>query len=189
MFKQISDSLMRAAGWTWEGQPPDAPKFVLLGAPHTSLWDFWLLLAVCNHWKLPVKWMGKHSMFAGPLGPFMKAIGGIPIRRDARYNTVTQVVDMINKRDRIVLGLAPKGTRNPAAKWKTGFWHIANGAQIPISMGFVDGPSKRIGIGPTIMPSGDIAADMKILKDFYAPLKGVCPEKTSPIEIADTPPS
>ena len=115
----------------------------------------------------------------------MKSIGGIPIKRDARYNTVAQVVDMINKRDRIVLGLAPKGTRKASAKWKTGFWHIANGAQIPISMGFVDGPTKRIGIGPTIMPSGDIAADLKILKDFYSPLKGVCPNNTSPIEIAE----
>jgi hypothetical protein len=101
---------------------------------------------------------------------------------------VAQVIEMINSRDRIVLGLAPKGTRNPAAKWKTGFWHIANGAQIPIVMGFVDGPSKRVGIGPSIMPSGDIQADMKILSDFYSPLKGVCPHKTSPIVIAETQP-
>lgn len=186
MARSLTDFSVRLAGWRFEGELPPDPRFVLLGAPHTSTWDFFLLMAVRFHWNMHIRWMGKHSMFRGPLGPLMRALGGLPIKRDERHNTVAQVVEMIKRHPRIVIGLAPQGTRNPQARWKSGFYHIAHQAQIPIVMGFCDGPSKRVGLGPRLMPTGDIEADMRVLAEFYGPLKGVCPEKTAPVRLADS---
>ncbi|MCE7872383.1 glycerol acyltransferase [bacterium CPR1] len=159
--RSLTDLTVGLAGWRFEGELPSDPRYVLLGAPHTSTWDFFLLMAVRFHWNMHIRWMGKHSMFRGPLGPLMRALGGLPIKRDERHNTVAQVVEMIHRHPRIVIGLAPQGTRNPAARWKSGFYRL--------------------------MPTGDIQADMRVLAEFYGPLKGVCPEKTAPVRLADAP--
>jgi 1-acyl-sn-glycerol-3-phosphate acyltransferase len=171
LLRGITDLLMKWAGWKWEGEPPEHPKFVLVAAPHTSNWDFFLLMAVCLHWRLPLRWMGKQSLFNGPLSPLMTALGGIPVR--PRQATVQRMIALLEERERIVLGLSPEGARARTERWRTGFWHIAHGARVPIATGFVDVPTRRLGIGPCLVPSGDFEADMRILSEFYAPMKGI----------------
>jgi 1-acyl-sn-glycerol-3-phosphate acyltransferase len=158
---------MRWSGWKIEGEPPNVPKWIALGVYHTSNWDFMAMLGTVFHHNLRAFWIGKHSLFKWPFGRFMRWLGGIPVRRDLNYNVVQQVIDVINERETMMLIITPEGTRKGAKYWKTGFYWIAHGAQIPISMCYINYPKKVIGFGPVLYPSGDIESDFKILYDFY----------------------
>jgi 1-acyl-sn-glycerol-3-phosphate acyltransferase len=157
----------RGQGWRTEGVL-SAPKMVLIAAPHTSNWDFPFTLAAAADLGVRINWMGKDSLFRWPFGGLMRRLGGVPVDRRKSNNMVDQMVAAFAACDTMYLVVPPEGTRGKVRRWKTGFYHIALGASVPIALGFVDYRRKVAGVGPTLMPSGDLDADMATIKAFYA---------------------
>jgi 1-acyl-sn-glycerol-3-phosphate acyltransferase len=147
-----------------------------MGAPHTSGWDLFYTLLLKYGAGIEMHWVGKDTLFRWPLGVLLRWLGGIPVNRRSRNNFVQQVVDIFDQQDELVVALAPEGTRSKTKYWKTGFYYIASGAQVPIALGFIDYENRTVGIGPTLVPSGDIQADFQQIKDFYAGINGRHPE-------------
>ena len=183
MLKFISTTILKVIGWKVTFSLPPCDKYVLVGAPHTSNWDFPLgLLAMCAV-GLRFNWVGKHTLFKGPLGPLMRLIGGIPVDRRDSVGFLKKVIDIFASRDQFVLAIAPEGTRSLTKQWKAGFYHIALAAKVPIALGFIDYPRKRIGIDRLFEPSGDIEADFEIFRDYYKDKIGIRSEKQGPVKI------
>ena len=174
LTQSLSRAVLRAAGWKFEGAFPDAPKFIVAVAPHTSNWDFIVGVLARRALGLEAYFLGKHTLFKPPLGPVMRWLGGTPVRRDVPGGVVGQVVERIRSHDTFVLGLAPEGTRKRGEAWRTGFYHIARGADIPIVPVTFDYGRRRIVAAPPVIPSGDLDADLAQMQAFYdraTPLK------------------
>ncbi len=165
-----------------EGTPPKEPKYVLIAAPHTTNWDFPLMIAMAFIMRFEIFWMGKDSLFKGPTGPIMRWFGGLPIDRKQGNDVVQHTIDAFKEHDRLIIVVPPEGTRSKVPGWKSGFYHIANGAQVPIGLGFLDFSRKVGGFGPTFYPTGDVEADVKKIKSFYKNIKGKYPHKSAKIE-------
>ncbi len=168
---------LRMAGWDFEGEIPTLSKFVLIAAPHTSNWDFPIVMSIALALGLDAHWIGKHTLFRWPLGRLLHWLGGIPVVRSEQRGVVAQMVDAFEGHDRLVFAVAPEGTRKQVDRWKTGFYHIALGAAVPIFPAYFDYPRKVVGVGPPLMPSGDLEADIESLKAFYASFTGKNPEQ------------
>ncbi|MFA6229823.1 MAG: lysophospholipid acyltransferase family protein [Rhodanobacter sp.] len=163
---------LRLCGWRFVGNFPDVPKAVLIAAPHSSWWDgVWGLMLKAGI-GADVHFMGKQELFRGPLGSLLHQLGGMPIDRSATKGVVEQMVDQFQQREKFWLGIAPEGTRKSVARWKSGFWHIARAAEVPIVTAWFNYPDKTIGIGPLFETSNDMDADLARLRAFYAPFKG-----------------
>ena len=174
--------ILRLAGWELIKKTPPVPKYMLIGAPHTTNWDFIIALLVMAALGAKPHWIGKDTLFRGIMGPIMRGLGGISVERGARKNFVGQIIDTYNENEHLVITLAPEGTRKYVDHWKSGFYYIAQGAQVPIAMGFVNFARKKCGIGGFFTPSGNLAEDMKILQEFYAKsAKGKFPENQASI--------
>ncbi|MEI8173233.1 MAG: lysophospholipid acyltransferase family protein [Deltaproteobacteria bacterium] len=184
VLQAFSIIILRIFGWRREGRLPDIPKFVMIAAPHTSNWDFPIALAIMFAYKMNLNWLGKDSLFRWPFGGFFKWLGGIPINRSKTGDVVAQSIKAFKDKVKMVMVIAPEGTRKKAGYWKTGFYHIANGANIPIVMGFLDYVRKVGGIGPSLMPTGNIDIDLKSIQEFYANITGKFPEKSVSAMIA-----
>ncbi len=178
LLRWFSILFLKIAGWRIEGRLPDIPKFVLVGAPHTSNWDFLYGLFIIFIFKTKIYWLGKEALFRMPFKWFFKWLGGIPVDRSKSSNIVAHSIQQFNQNDKLILTIAPAGTRKRVKKWKTGFYHIASGANVPIALGFLDYRLKTGGIGPVISPTGDIEADMKTIRAFYDGVNGKYPEKS-----------
>lgn len=165
--------LLRLSGWQVMGQVPTLPRYVLIAAPHTSNWDFLLMLLAMLKLDVDAHWMGKHTLFARPFGAVMSWLGGIAINRSQASNTATQMIDRFRATDELVVLITPEGTRAQVERWKTGFYHIAVGAEVPIVLGYVDAANKRLGIGPIFKPSGDLHQDLPLIQAFYADKTGI----------------
>ncbi|NMR19974.1 1-acyl-sn-glycerol-3-phosphate acyltransferase [Cellulomonas fimi] len=164
--------------WSPRSEPlPDEGVGILIGAPHTSNWDFVLMLAVTWHAGVSAKFLGKHTLFAGPLGPLFRALGGIPVDRQEPRGVVDDVVGRVRANERFFLVITPEGTRRKAAVWKSGFYRIAREAGLPVTLGYVDRTTMTAGLGPTLRLTGDVAADMTRIRAFYADKSGVRPER------------
>jgi len=172
---------LRMIGWSLVAELPLTQKFLLVGAPHTSNWDFPIALLMMAGLGLRLRWIGKDALFRGIKGPIMRGLGGIPVKRGARKNFVSQIVDLYNSRDEMVITIAPEGTRKYLDHWKTGFYHIALNAKIPVALGFVDYSKKTCGVGGYFIPSGDQAADLEILQEFYDDKTGKFPHQENKI--------
>ncbi len=168
MLKPLAKLFLRITGWRSEGGLPVERKFVLIAAPHTSNWDLAYLLALAETYDVRVSWMGKHTLFRGPLGWLMRAVGGIPVRRDRRNSLVKQMAEEFRRRDELILTVPAEGTRGYTPHWKSGFYAIAREANVPIVMGFLDYERKVGGFGPALIPTGDIRADMDEFRAFYS---------------------
>jgi 1-acyl-sn-glycerol-3-phosphate acyltransferase len=155
------------SGWSIAGTLPPDPKFVIMGASHTSNWDFLVFLGAVHAMDRQVHFIGKHSLFRWPLGGFMRALGGVPVDRSAPQDLVSQIVAEFERRDDFILVIAPEGTRSRTAQWKTGFYQIALRAGVPILCAGPDFPTKRGVFGPVIRPTGDYAADMRPAFAFF----------------------
>ena len=163
---------LRATGWGLGGEFPDVARLVLIVAPHSSWWDgFWGLLVKVAV-GADVRFMGKQELFHGPLGGILQALGGMPVDRNATKGFVEQMIEAFNRRDALWLGVAPEGTRKAVTRWRSGFWHIAQGAGVPILPVAFHYPTKTIVIGTPLLTSADMDADMIRLRAFYAPFKG-----------------
>ena len=172
-YHYFAKIMMRLAGWRVEGTLPDLPKFVLIGAPHTSNWDFVLFLGVIFSLRANVRFMGKAELFRFPIGWFFRYCGGVPVDRKKSTGLVEQMVKVSNESDKFILTIAPEGTRHHVMEWKRGFYHIAKSAGIPIVMAVVDGKHKTVRIGQVFHPTENIEVDMKSIQGFFAGMVGI----------------
>lgn len=164
-------------GWRADGALPTDRKFVIVGASHTSNWDFLVFLGTIKMLGRQVRFIGKHSLFGWPLGGFMRGLGGVPVNRSATKDMVRQVVDQFDSHDDFALVVAAEGTRSYTEKWRTGFYQIALQAGVPIVCAGPDYPTKRGVIGPVIRPTGNYDEDMKPAFAFFRSLTPRHPDR------------
>ncbi len=157
----------RQRGWSITGVAPAAKRCVILGAPHTSNWDFVFFLGITDDLGIRPRFMGKASLFRWPLRRFMLEMGGVPVERSASHNYVDTMIAAFAAHEDFMLVIAPEGTRSAVGQWRSGFYHIAWGAGVPVVPGWVDNAAMRGGLGPEIPLTGDYAADMARIGDFY----------------------
>jgi 1-acyl-sn-glycerol-3-phosphate acyltransferase len=169
--------LYNILGWRVENGFPEAPKkYIIIAAPHTSWIDFPIaILSRMSQGKM-VHFIGKGSLFKWPFGYFFKALGGTPVDRDKSTNMVEGVINIFNSKEEFRLGLSPEGTRKKVYKWKTGFYYIAKGANVPIVMATLDFENKKIKISEPYYLTEDIQKDFKVFDNFYKDVKGKNPE-------------
>jgi len=176
---------LRLCGWSLEGVPPRIDKAVVIAAPHTSNWDLPYMLAVS--WALGVRpsWLGKREIFRFPFGSLMQWLGGVPVERGVRANVVEQVARRFAAAERLFLVVPPSGTRTRATHWKSGFFHMARRANVPILCAFLDYRRKVGGLGPAIAPTGVAAVDMPPIRAFYDTVAARYPELTTPARLLE----
>lgn len=175
--RRVGRVILRFGGWKIEGELPAVNKCVAIVAPHTSNWDFILGIAAMLVLDLEIRWMGKHTIFRWPLKRLFLLMGGTPLVRTTSKGRVAEVVEAIGNAPDFVFGLAPEGTREPIARWKSGFYHVARDANIPIWMVYFDYKRKVVGLGPLYHPTTDKEKDMHALRCFYADKQPRHPEK------------
>ena len=171
----ISRAILGAWGWNIEGEFPPQPKMVAIVAPHTSNWDFIVGILAVFAIGIRVRFLAKHTLFKPPLGWLMRWFGGMPVNRDAPQGLVPQAVEAIDKAERVFLAITPAGTRSSTKPWKSGFYHIAVAARVPIFPVIFDGPKRAIRFLPAFEPSGDYEADLPRLLALYAGVRGIKP--------------
>jgi 1-acyl-sn-glycerol-3-phosphate acyltransferase len=157
----------RRKGWTEVNDNPGLRKCIVIAAPHTSNWDFVYFIGAGTALNLPLSFVGKKSLFRWPFGRAMVEMGGVPVDRSKSTNFVDMMIAEFAKRDTFMLTIAPEGTRGAVKKWKTGFYHIAVGAKVPLVLGMMDYGKKRVGLAGAIWPTGDYAKDMQKVLAFY----------------------
>lgn len=175
--KTLARTLLRLTRWKLVGEVPR--RGILVGAPHTSNWDFVAMLAIAWSSGVQPQVLVKESFFKGPMGPLLRALGGIPLDRANPGDAIRALLAEAD--DSFLLCIAAEGTRSQGEFWKSGFLRIAQQTGLPVSMGFVDGPTRTMGMGPTFVPTGDFRADMDVVRAFYADKRGFKPEnRTEP---------
>ncbi len=184
-LKWMVRTSLRIAGWESEGTRPNCPRSVVIAAPHTSNWDLPLLFAMAVTFDIKISWMAKHVLFQFPIGILFRRLGGIPIVRHQRGNMVDQMVQRFGESETLALVVPVEGTRGYVAHWKSGFYRIAEAAQVPIVMSYLDYARRRGGFGPAVLPSGDITSDMNEIRDFYADKSGKYPDKFGEIRLKE----
>lgn len=168
--------MMRITGWRFEGAVPDEPKFVMIIAPHTSNWDFFVGLWAYFALGFKASFLAKHTLFVWPATPFLRWLGGVPVNRSIRRERVAASVEAFDANEKMILIIAPEGTRRFVPYWKTGFYHVAHGAGVPIVPVAFDFEHKTIRIFSPFHTTGDTDADIGVLKDLYRGIKGKHPE-------------
>ena len=185
MTKFLAGKFLELTGWEPAGAKPAVSRYVMIAAPHTSNWDLPYLLALAWIFDVKVSWMGKHTLFSWPMGWVMRRLGGIPIRRDRRGNMVQQMAAAFRERESLALVVPAEGTRSYVPYWKSGFYHIALAAEVPIVLGYLDFARKRGGFGPAIQPTGDVRRDMDQIRAFYADKVGKHQDQTGEVRLKE----
>ncbi len=183
MFKFFSQVILKLTGWQLNVVLPEEKKFVLIGAPHTSNWDFPLALLAFWTLDLNIYWVAKKQMFWGPLYYLFTFLGGIPVDRSSSHGFIEQIAKKFDKADKMVLTIAPEGTRSKTNYWKSGFYHIATSAKVPICLAYIDYSRRTLGFAQVLYPSGDINADMDTIASFYKNIKGKRPQSQGPVRL------
>lgn len=177
--RALARGVLRLARWKTVGEVPRTG--ILVGAPHTSNWDWVAMLLLLWSGGVQPRVLIKRQLFRGPLGWLLKATGGIPLDRDDAGKVVRELTEHAATDETFVIVLAAEGTREKQEYWKSGFYRLSRDSGLPISLGFIDGPTHTIGFGPTLELTGDVAADMDIIREFYADKRGVHPDgRTEP---------
>jgi 1-acyl-sn-glycerol-3-phosphate acyltransferase len=158
---------MRLSGWRIEGEFPNLPQFVVIVAPHTSNWDFFVGVMAMFAMGFRGTFLGKHTLFRWPTSGVMRWLGGVPVDRSSAHNVVQQTIDYFHARKQLVLAMSPEGTRKKLPAWRTGFWYVAKGADVPIVPAAFDFPAKRIRIFTPVTPGDDIEADLVRLRSRF----------------------
>jgi 1-acyl-sn-glycerol-3-phosphate acyltransferase len=164
--RRIIIGIYHLKGWKIDGRLPDLPKYVIAGAPHTSNWDFVFFIGATEDQGVHPNFMGKHTLFKGIMRNFMFDMGGIPIDRTKRMNAVEQVAEEFERRDHLALVIAAEGTRSTDGSWKSGFYHIAQAANVPVVPAWVCNERRILGFGEPVWPSGDYGSDLLKIADF-----------------------
>jgi len=165
---------LRLSRWHVVGRVPH--RGLLVGAPHTSNWDFVLMLLLMWYGGVRPRVLVKKELFVGPLGWVLRRLGAVPIDRARPGGLVRELILQARRGEDFLLVLAAEGTRTPTRYWKSGFYRIARSSGVPVALGFVDGPSRTLGFGPTLHLTGDVRADMDVVRAFYADKRGVRPD-------------
>lgn len=183
ILKSFSKTILKLAGWQLNVVLPEENKFVLIGAPHTSNWDF--PLALLTFWTLDQKiyWVAKIQMFWGPLYYLFTFLGGIPVDRSSSHGFIEQIAKRFNQADEMVLTISPEGSRSKTDYWKSGFYHIAISAKVPICLAYIDYSRRTLGFEQVLYPGDNIDADMEIIADFYKNIKGKRPQCQGPVRL------
>ena len=169
---------MRLWRWTTVQEQTQIPdRCVVIAAPHTSNWEFPITMAMAEVKGVPIRWLGKAQMFNPVLGPFFRWMGGISVQRASPQGLVGDLADEFTRHDRLALVVPAEGTRDAVEYWKSGFYRIAQQADVPIVCAFVDRSTRSGGFGPVIVPSGDVRADMDLIRAFYAGKTGLRPDR------------
>lgn len=168
----LGRAFLAIGGWKIRGDWPADPKSVIIAAPHTSNWDGIWMIAAAAAWRIRLRYMGKKSLTTGPFGWLVRWSGCIPIDRSKSNDLVRLMADQFDAADDLVLVVPPEGTRDAVSKWKSGFYHIAVAAGVPISFAVMDYPSKSVSLSGTFWPTGDYEADLPIIQKFYAQARG-----------------
>ncbi len=176
-MRWLSIAYLQIGGWKMAGDWPAVEKMVLVAAPHTSNWDGLNMLAAAAYYRIKLKWMGKKSLTQGPLGWLMVWLGCIPIDRSRENDVVRTMSDQFGAVDRLVLAIPPEGTRSRVREWKTGFYHIARAANVPIVLSVLDYGTKTMSIAAVVHPTGDYEADLAIIQAYYATAVGKKPRQ------------
>lgn len=158
---------LRLVGWHIEGELPNLPKLVIIVAPHTSNWDFVIGMSARLALSLDAKWLGKHTIFRAPFGGLLRKLGGIPVDRSAPRGVVADAVLALQRSERMVIGIAPEGTRKAAGRWRSGFYHIAVGAAVPILPVALDWRTRTLRLGSPFVPTGNAEADVPLIQALY----------------------
>ncbi len=176
---------LHLAGWRFEGEKPVVKKCVILAWPHTSNWDGVLLLVATRSIGLKMSWMIKNDWVRGPVGLVLRRLGAVAVDRSAAHNLVAQMIEAFNTHDELALVIPPGGTRKRMETWKSGFYHIARGANVPVVPGYLDFRRKRAGLGKPIYLTGNVKEDMDAIRAFYAAVnaQGLVPEFVGPIAL------
>ncbi|GAB2460988.1 1-acyl-sn-glycerol-3-phosphate acyltransferase [Xylanimonas ulmi] len=175
--RAIAALFWRLSRWTPVDEAFPQHPGIVLGAPHTSNWDFVHMLALAWRNDAPIRWLGKHTLFTGWRGPIMRRLGGIPVDRGNPYRVVENVLAEVAEGRVFHLIITPDGTRSASGPWKSGFYRIAREAHLPVTLGFVDRTTMTLGVGPTIELTGDVGADMDVIRAFYADKAGDDPSR------------
>lgn len=182
ILRPLATLILKLTGWTAVGQVPDLDKAIYIAAPHTSNWDaFWLIVYKVKL-NVKVRFLAKHTLFWWPLGPLLSGFGAIPLDRGHASSTVQQLTDRFAREKRLLLALAPEGTRKWKPYWKTGFYQIALAANVPIVFTYIDYSARKMGIGPALIPCGDMDQDMAVIRTFYEPFTARHPALRGPAE-------
>lgn len=173
---------LKVLGWKVESEPPKVPKYVVIVAPHTSNWDYPLVLAISWYYRMKGAWLGKSEIFSWPVAKHIfRRTGGIPVYRGTCQGLVEQAVQVFKERDELVLALTPEGTRAKVEYWKAGFYHIALAAGVPIALGYLDFKRKAGGFGPLYYCTGDLEKDLAFIRDFFDTITPRHPELRSEV--------
>jgi 1-acyl-sn-glycerol-3-phosphate acyltransferase len=184
-LQRLAQRVACRLGWHVEANWPVPEKCVIIGAHHTSGTDFLAMLLLAATLGIKLNWVAKDTLFWGPLGWVARSLGGIPVNRRQRTDFVARMAAMFQEQQVLRLGIVPEGTRDKAPYWKTGFYYIALAAKVPIVMGFADYARKTVGLGPSLIPTGDIQADMHIIREFYSNVTGRYPHRQNEIRIRE----
>lgn len=175
---------LKLTGWRMEGELPKVDKCVFIAAPHTSNWDFPVMMAFAFAFEVRVHWLGKDALFRGPGYWLFRWLGGIPVNRSRAGGLIDQAAQAFAEADSLMLAVPPEGTRSQGVGWRSGFYRIAQAANVPIVMSYADFERRVGGIGRAVMPCGDLDADMEIFRAFYTSVRGKHPGLETAIEIA-----
>ncbi len=187
LLARIAALVLRACGWRVRFAQPMPLRCVVVVYPHTSNWDFPVGLLAKWFMGVHFRFIGKHTLFAGPFGSLFRRWGGIPIDRRERAGNIALLAARFAKEADFRLAIAPEGTRSRTAHWKSGFYHIARAANVPLALAFIDYSRREIGVGAYLVPSGDADADMARIALFYEGKAGKRPENASPARLSDRP--
>lgn len=176
--RALGAGALRLMGWTMDVRlPSDQPRLVIAAAPHTSNWDGVLTVMSIMALGIRLNFFAKESLFRWPFRGLLVTLGGVPIRREAARGIVEQTTELFGARERLLVGVAPEGTRSRAPIWKSGFYRIALAAGVPILLAYIDYGRKHVGTGPLIHPSGDYEADLEKIQAFYRGITPKWPQK------------
>jgi 1-acyl-sn-glycerol-3-phosphate acyltransferase len=183
MLQMLSKAILKVFGWSAVSEAENRDKYILIGAPHTSNWDFPLTLLAISALGIRFSWVAKSSIFKGPAGYLFRRIGGISVNRNVPSGFLLEMTDSFKSRENFVVAIAPEGTRGFKDHWKSGFYNIARIAEVDIRLGYIDYPSKTVGLGPYLTPSEDINNDFNQLEKFYLDKTGKVVENKSLVRL------
>jgi len=183
--KWIARKILKLLGWKIDGRQPRHEHYVLIAAPHTSNWDLPLLLLFAAAFDIRITWLAKHNLFFPPMGWIMRALGGMPIVRHRNTNVVSSLIETFADIPELVLVVPTEGTRSRVEFWKSGFYHIAHGAGVPIVPSYLDYSRKVGGFGKALTTTGNMTEDMNYFREFYAPVQGKYPAQFGPIKLRE----
>ena len=185
LLPRVAGGLLRLKGWHLVLAQPVPKRCVVVFCPHTSNWDFPIGLLATWTVGIHFRWVGKDTLFRTPLRQLFERWGGIPVNRRASTGFIEQMAAAFARSDEFPLVIAPEGTRSRTGHWKSGFYHLARAAQVPVALAFIDYSRKRVGIGGYVDLTGDVAADMADIAAFYADKVGRRPAQQGPVRLRD----